>query len=137
MKITNTEVQYLYSWLNAPLHGEQARARNKFAKIIKDQYEKSLSGRTDILKKYADKDKKTKEAIIKDGLYQMPDTTLEKAKADMNKFLDKETIYEVTKSEKPLIRIIVKILNDAKIPLDIANGEIYDQIMTELEKVSK
>lgn len=135
MKINNTDVQYLYNWLNAPLHGEQARARNKFTAIIEKQYLASLDGRTDILKKFSDKDKKTKEPIVENGLYKMSDTKLEEAKKEVNKFLDKVTTYELTKAEKQLVKTIIKILNDAKIPLDIANGKVYDSVMSELEAV--
>lgn len=135
MKINNTQVQYIYNWLNAPLHGEQARARNKFTAIIEKQYFASLEGRTDILKKFADKDKKTKEPIVENGLYKMSDAKLEEAKKEVNKFLDKVTTYELTKAEKTLVKTVVKILNDAKIPLDIANGKVYDSVMSELEAV--
>lgn len=135
MKINNANCQYLYNWLNTPLHGEQARARNKFTAIIEKQYLASLDGRTDILKKFSDKDKKTKEPIVENGLYKMSDTKLEEAKKEVNKFLDKVTTYELTKAEKQLVKTIIKILNDAKIPLDIANGKVYDSVMSELEAV--
>lgn len=140
MKISNTNVQYLYNWLNLQLHGDQARARNKFAAIIEKQYIDSLSGRTEILIKHSEKDKKTKEPIMEKNLkgeliYKMSEKVLEKAKEEMNKFLDKVTTYELTKNEKQLVKIIVKILTDAKLPLDIATGKIYDEVMTELEKV--
>ena len=135
MKLNNTQAQYIYNWLNAPLHGEQARARNKFTAIIEKQYFASLEGRIDILKSFADKDKKTKAPIIENGLYKMSEKVLEKAKADVQKFLDKTTVYELTKNEKSLVKTVVKILNDAKIPLDIANGKIYDEVMGELESV--
>lgn len=140
MKINNTQVQYLYNWLNLPLHGEQARARNKFTAIIEKQYFASLDGRTDILRKFSDKDKKTKEPIMEknlkgESLYKMSDDKLEEAKKEVNKFLDKVTTYELTKAEKQLVKTIIKILNDAKIPLDIANGKVYDSVMSELEAV--
>lgn len=135
MKLSNSSVQYLYSWLNAPLHGEQARARNKFTAIIEKQYFASLEGRTEILKKYSDKDKKTKQPIIENSLYKMPEKVLEEAKKEVQKFLDKTTSYELTKNEKLIVKTVVKILNDAKIPLDIANGKIYDEVMGELEGV--
>jgi hypothetical protein len=135
MKLSNSQVQYVYSWLNAPLHGEQARARNKFTAIIEKQYFASLEGRTEILKEYSEKDKKTKEPIIENGLFKMGDKVLEKAKEEVTKFLAKTTTYELTKNEKALVKTVVKILNDAKIPLDIANGKIYDEVMGELEGV--
>jgi hypothetical protein len=135
MKLNNTNAQYLYNWLNLPLHGEQARARNKFTAIIEKQYFASLSGRTDILKEYSEKDKKTKEPIIENGMFKMGDKVLEKAKEEVTKFLAKTTTYEFTKNEKALVKTVVKILNDAKIPLDIANGKIYDEVMGELESI--
>lgn len=135
MKLNNTQSQYLYSWLNLNLHGEQARARNKFTAIIEKQYFASLEGRTDILKLYADKDKKTKEPIIENGMFKMGEKVLARAKEEVTKFLAKTTTYEFTKNEKALVKTIVKILNDAKIPLDIANGKVYDEVMGELESV--
>lgn len=135
MKLNNTNAQYLYNWLNLPLHGEQARARNKFTAIIEKQYFASLEGRTNILKEYSDKDKKTKEPIIENGMYKMSEKVLEKAKEEITKFLAKTTTYEFTKNEKALVKTVVKILNDAKIPLDIQNGKIYDEVMGELESV--
>lgn len=135
MKLNNTNAQYLYNWLNLPLHGEQARARNKFTAIIEKQYFASLEGRTNILKEYSDKDKKTKEPIIENGMYKMSEKVLEKAKEEVTKFLAKTTTYEFTKNEKALVKTVVKILNDAKIPLDIQNGKIYNEVMGELESV--
>ena len=136
MKINNTQVQYLYNWLNAPLHGEQARARNKFTAIIEKQYLASLDGRTDILKKFADKDKKTKEPVVENGLYKMSKAEdKDKAQKEVTKFLAKETTYALTKNEKALVKTVIKILNDAKIPLDISNGKVYDSVMSELEAV--
>lgn len=135
MKLNNTNAQYLYNWLNLPLHGEQARARNKFTAIIEKQYFASLEGRTNILKEYSDKDKKTKEPIIENGMYKMSEKVLEKAKEEITKFLAKTTTYEFTKNEKALVKTVVKILNDEKIPLNIQNGKIYDEVMGELESV--
>ncbi len=135
MKITNTQVQYLYNWLNAPLHGEQSRSRNKFVKLITKQYNDSINGRTDILKSFADKDKKTKQPIIENGLYKMSDAKLVKAKEEVTEFLNESVEYTIAKSDKAIIRSIIEILNNAKLPLDIPTGQVYEEVMSELESV--
>jgi len=135
MKFTNLQIQYLWNWLNVPLHGPESRNRNKFVAIIDKQYKDSLEGRTDILAKFADKDPKTKKAIIENGVYKMADDVLEKAKKEMGKFLEGEVEYKLTKIEKGYVKSVTKTLNDSKASHDIETGKIYDQIMEILEAV--
>jgi len=134
MKFTNTNIQFLYNWLNVPLHGTQSRARNRFIKLIDKQYKNSIDTRKEILEKYAKKDDAGK-VILKEGLYDISDEDIEKAKEELNVFLDKSVSYKLTKADIKDVKEIVSILNNSKVGHDIVQGEIYEQIMSELEAV--
>lgn len=138
MKITNSQVQHLYNWLNLPLHGQESRSRNQFIKIIQPQYTDSLDGRTEILKKYADKDEKG-EAKIENGVYVMNEEVLEKAKKEITEFLDKSTTYTPKKNDKIFYVTVKNILANIKHGpgFDIATGIVYDEVMEEFENTLK
>ncbi len=134
MKLTNSEIQYAYNWLQMPLHGMQSRMRTKFLKLIRPQYESAIDKRKDILAKFADKDEK-KKPILENGLYKISDENMEKAREAVGKHLDQEDEYVMGKNEKEIFKAMKAILHEMKTPLSAAEGEIYASLMDKLDAI--
>lgn len=129
--LTNQEVEYLYSWLNIPLHGELLRARNKFIRMIGDQHEATQERRVELLKELTDKDPATGEPIIENGVYKVNKENMEifsKKFTDVLENGNKE--YDI--SYDTLKGIVDILMNRMTKGLDINEGAIYDSILEEL-----
>lgn len=135
LKLTNTEINFLYQWLNIPLHGEQIRARNRFLKIIQKDFDAIHPTRIAMIEKYASKDAEGKP-VLKDKLYDIPEDKQEEAKAELTKFLDTENEYPVNKETKQDYIEIGKVLKEKLTQgFNIDQGKLYDEVVTKFEAI--
>lgn len=136
MKITNSEAQYAYGWMQMPLHGAQSRMRTKFLKQISSQYADAVEKRKEILASFSEKDAK-KNPIMENGLYKIADKSMEKARAAIGKHLDEATEYRLSKEDKAAWKAARSVLSDMKTPLSGAEAEIYASLMDKLDSLGK
>jgi hypothetical protein len=138
MNLTNQEVEFLFSWLNIPLHGEELRSRNKFIKLIEDQHLKTQEKRVTMLNEAAEKDENGKPIFEESGHYKLTDENTQKFGKEFNSFLkDSSQLYSIEGTEmKKYVEDIKTLLLERMVKgLDIEEGKIYDAILEELESV--
>lgn len=136
MKITNSEAQYAYAWMQMPLHGTQSRMRTRFLKQISSQYAEAVEKRKAILASFADKDAK-KAPVMENGLYKISEKSMDKARAAVGKHLDEAVEYRLSKDDKAAWKSARAILSDMKTPLSGAEAEIYASLMDKLDSMGK
>lgn len=129
------ELRRIIRWIAVPLHGEEARKRNRLVQVIQPLTDKAESHRMELVKKYADKDEKG-EPIIENKVFKMTDEARDKATKEMDEYLlDNVLEFEVNAANTPLLIALRDILKKSQVPLSIEDGAIYDDVLSELEEV--
>ena len=133
INLTNQETEFLYAWLNIPLHGEHLRARNKFIRVIEDQHTVTQDHRVVLLESLVDKDESGKP-IIENGVYKLTPENRKQFSEDFNKYLaDGSDNYEV---DEKILRGIVDVLETRMTKgLDIEEGRVYESVVEKLSVV--
>lgn len=151
LAIPNKCLGLLYKMLDVPLHGSQARARARFAKLIKQaafDVQEFLadkdSKRVELAEKFAEKDPKTGKAIELDGgtRYHITDENMvkfEKAvkphKAETEAYLDEELIVDLLPSVKADFLAIRPVVLESKLTLGTIDSYIFEVLCERFQNV--
>ena len=127
------------NWLNTPLHNKQARARNRFLKIISERNQELEDNRMELLKQYCKKDKEGEPVMKKtdNGLqeYDFVEEDYEKFQKEYGEMQIEDFIIDILPSNKEDIMIVRDILDDLKKPLELRESFVYEEVMTAFEKI--
>ena len=134
VKLSRVELETVMSLLNTPLHGSDARTRNRFIELTGKEYHEIFPTRQSILEEASDKDENGK-AKIENGMYAIPVDKQEATQAKIKSFLEEKIAYALDKKTKPVFVGIRAILEKHAKPMSIGEGKIYDELMTELESI--
>lgn len=128
MKLTNQNIWHMVIWLNKPMHGDDMRIRNEFFSVVSAQYQSLLDGRTEILEKFADKDKDGKPVIENETYKISPDKKSAYSTA-IDSFMATEAEFP---EDKKLGRKVVALLEKQNIDLGIDEGKKYLELLERL-----
>lgn len=131
LTLKNIYIHYMMMWLQAPLHGEQARFRNKFLTAIRSVFDDLTEKRKVIIESNAKRGEDGKP-IIKDGSYELPEERKVQNEKDVNALYDQEVIITVDKQVIKGIRTVFQGLTRA---MGIEEGRAYDELMEKLEAI--
>ncbi len=136
MKLTlkNFQFRLLFEIIDAPLHGAQARARNRVAKRFNFLAKELEDNRQKLLEKYA---KKNKDGSLKKNAsgsaYDMEDE--EAFKKEYSKALEADVVMEITNGERDDFRSIKEVILNTQKMFDIAETETYETLCTAFEVI--
>lgn len=135
IKIVRWSLPLLYKILDVPLHGAQLRARNQFAKLVRDQLTNDEDIRVKMIEEVADKDPKTKETLKKEGgeEYQITADNLQKYRKQFDAYMKESWIIDLLPSVKPMLVAIRPLILESKIALSTVDGYAYEEIATAFE----
>lgn len=135
LELPRYTLSLLYTLLNVPLHGPQLRARNHFAKTVRSQLEVMEEDRIKMLENYADKDKRTKEPLKKEGdqEYQISAENLSKYQKEFDKYMKEKWIIDLLPSVKPDVVLIRPLILETRQALGTVDGYAYEDIATAFE----
>ena len=125
LNFKNYQLELLSKMLDVPLHSEKARARNRFFKVVQSKASDKEKGRIDLLEKYGKLNKEENRYDIKD---------LKKFNMEFTKLQQEVCIIDLLPSVKADMPAIKDILKNSKVEMNITETEIYEEIMTEIEK---
>ena len=125
LNLKNYQLELLSKMLDVPLHSERARTRNRFYKIVLTKADDKEKGRIELLEKYGKLNEKEKKYDI---------TDMKKFNEEWTKLQQEACIIDVLPSIKADLPIIKDILKNSKVEMNITETEIYEEIMTEIEK---
>lgn len=134
VKMSRVELETIMTLVNTPLHGSDARTRNRFIELTGKEYHEIFPKRQAILEEASDKDENGK-AKIENGMYAIPVDKQEETQAKVKAFLEEKIAYVLDKKSKPIFVGIRSILEKNAKPMSIGEGKIYDEVMTELESI--
>ena len=135
LNIKNLYVNFLYGALDVPLHGEERRARTKFAEIVRAKLQEIEDARIDLLKQYAEKNDKGELIIKEDKNYDLSQENLEKFNEEYRKYLDEMWVIDILPSNKVNLKMIRDIMKKSNKQYQTAEGEIFDRLLDEFEKI--
>lgn len=139
LELSNDSLMLLYTLLNVPLHGPQLRARNRFARLVRDRLEFLDDNRVKAAEGYADKDKegKPKFKIDADGKpteeYELSPKNLKKFDEEMTAFRKEKWVIDLLPSIKPDLVLVRPIVLETKIDLGTVDGYVYEEIASAFE----
>jgi hypothetical protein len=132
--ITRAQLELVMTHLQAPMHGKEARSRNKFIELVGEEYHKMFPMREELLTKYSEKDENGK-AKIENGLFAIPADKQDEAKNAMKEMLDTKISFVLDKATRGVVIDVRTILEGTKKEMGIAEGKMYDEVMNSLESI--
>lgn len=125
IKLNILDVVAIMNLIEYPMHGELARMRNKVVKELESDYNSYFPQRVSILESFAEKDENGKAKKGEKGNYMYAEGEKEKAVKALEDWAKEEKEYDL-----PGLKVL---LEKSDIQMSIADGRIYDEIMTKLE----
>jgi hypothetical protein len=136
LTIKNGHLEKLIGFLDTPLHGTEARARNKFVTVVGKQIMFLTSERQRILKEYSEKDEKGEAKTINDGKeYDITSENLAKVNEEMNTLYNSDFVIDILPSNAGEIKMISKLILETKKEFDLIEGSIYDKVAEAFEAI--
>lgn len=112
--------------LDVPLHGTQARSRNRIIKLIMDKAKEIEESRMELIKKYCKKDKNGELVLNDDKTYKVE--KMDEFSKEFTAMLEEDCILDVLPSNKTDLIAIKDVVLNSKINFDINGTNIYDDI---------
>jgi len=146
LKIKNLHLDLLVLLLDKPRHGQDARAKNRFLKMVQPRRDEKEKTRKEILENHADKDKggkslmeeyptpTPKDPTKKGKRLKLTEKNLEKAQAEYAEYCEEELIIDVLPSNKVDIGAIKMMLEADTTDLPTIDGAVYDILCEAFEK---
>jgi len=131
IKLKMYQVQSMCGWLNAPMHGEKARIRNKFITSVREHMADTEAKRIAVLEDLADKDEKS-EPIMENKSFKLTSENLAKFGNKYTEILNEEVEVEVEKTG-----VILEMLKELTTEFDIVEGARYDEVCSIFERVQE
>lgn len=142
--IKNGNLQFLSKILDKPCHGKEARAKNRFLKLIVPRLQEIEKERLELVRQYAEKDKKG-EAVVEEyeeegkqeKRFKILQGNLLKFQNEYNEYLFEDFVIDVLPSNKVDIGIVKEMLDADTTEWNTLEGAIYDTICVAFEEALK
>ena len=132
----NSSLEVLMNILNIPLHGSEARLRNKFISLIDKQLTVIRNEKQRILHKYTKKDESGNLKTIEEGKnLDIPSEDFKKIQNEMNEFLEKKHTIEISERNKSAIKLVTKLVLETNKTFDVKDGTNYDEVAQSFENI--
>lgn len=134
MHLPRWSLPILYTLLNVPLHGAQLRARNQFAKLVREELTADEDARIEMLERAADKDRDKQPVKIEGGTeYQVQPDNLKKYQKEFDDHMHTMWIIDLLPSTKANLVAIRPLILESKVSLSTVDGYAYEEIATAWE----
>jgi hypothetical protein len=133
LTLKNIHLHYIMVWLQTPLHGDFARARNKFLKVISPIVGELTKDRNAIIESNCRRGDDGKPVINPDKTYDVLPERREQNEKDVNALYEKSVVIsDLDKAVVKNMRVTFKNLPKA---MSIEEGRAYDELMEILEAI--
>lgn len=122
------------AWLNTPLSGSQARARNRFVKILAEKAQGIEAERMAIINRTAMPGLDGKPLTDDKGQAEFTTEGRIKFNQEYLEAMNDDCLIDVTESNKKDIETVKTILEELPTGLDANEGVVYEDIMAAFEK---
>lgn len=132
--LKNYHIRPLVQILDVPLHGQQARSRNRITSIFTERGRDLEKARLDLIKKFGKKDKEGNteiDPITKNYNLENPAEFQKEFQAMMSE----DSVFDILPSNRDDFKRIKEVVLDCKIDFDINGTTVYDEICQVFEKL--
>lgn len=138
--ITRGQLDFIMSAIAVPLHGEDARARNRFVQLAKEEYHAFNPKRIEILERHAVKGEDGKPKLVEVAgvagkVYDIPAAGQEAAQKEVEALVGETITYALDKESRKAWLSVADILRKHSKPMSIQDGARYDEVLTALETI--
>lgn len=134
IEFKNKYLKTIITWLNIPLHSQQAIARNRVVNFLSEAHDRFEEERIALIKELGDKDEngellmnETKDSFI-------VKTNLEKFNEELSILRDKKAIFDILPSNREYWRNVKTVFANINKEMDIEETTFYEEILSELSK---
>lgn len=127
-------LRFFYELLGVPLHGEQARARNRFVDLFRVKAKEMEAVRLELIQKYGKLDE-NKKPIWNDTLKRFELADPQGFDKEYSEALDKEIYFDYTPATRKDFLSVKQFILSSKKELDIEETEMYEDICSAFEKI--
>lgn len=136
LSLKNGYLEKLISFLDCPLHGVEARARNRFVAVIGKQLSYLDTERQRLLKEYSNKNEKGEPKTIENGTrYDIAPENLAKVNEELLKIYNEDFLIDILPSTEVDVRIIKQVILKTPKEFNIEDGAVYDVIAQSFEAI--
>lgn len=139
VRLKNYHLPKLVEWLNIPLHGQDARVRNRFLKVISPRYNEVDAERVKLLRDLSEKDEKGEPKTIEGGrAFDLTPENREKFAEQMSEINSEEFVIDVLESNRKDLKAVRQLLLGAiseRFEFDIRETDLLDEICQAFEKI--
>ena len=121
-------------WLNIPLSGAQARARNRFVKILAEKAQIVETERMEIIARTAMQNVDGKPLVDEKGQAEFTPEGRAKFNQEYLEAMNEDCMIDVTESNRKDMETVKTILEELPTGLDANEGIVYEDIMAAFEK---
>lgn len=136
LTMKNGNIEKLVEFLDIPLHGIEARARNRFVTTLGKRLVYLGEERIRLLEEHAEKDKDDKPKMIDGGKkYDITPENLVKVTEELNIIYNEDFIIDILPSNSGDIKIVTKTILETTKTFDLADGATYDALAKAFEDI--
>ena len=134
--LKNYQLKLLVSWLDLPLHGKEARARNRFLRIAAQRMDELEGERIETLSALSEKDEKGSPKM-NGNQYDLTPENLKTFQDRMGVLNDEDFVIDVLPSNRQELKSVKEILVEevGNRSFSVLEGRVYDEILTVFEKL--
>lgn len=136
LKIKIGLLEKFISFLDVPLHGVEARVRNRFITILGKKLIVLNQEKQKILGEHSEKDENGKTKFLEEGKkYDITPENLKIATKEIDSLYAEDCIIDILPSNEKEIAIVRNLLFDTKQEFSIVDGSAYDEICKAFESI--
>lgn len=121
-------------WLDIPLHGKEARARNRVVSLLAARMQENEKERIVLLEKYGKKDKDNVLVMDEKRHYQLEDQ--EGFAKDFDELMNTDAVFDILPSNKEDFKVVAQIiLEGLRREFNIEETQYYDEMCKAFEKI--
>lgn len=133
-QLKNKMLKFFNLLIDVPLHSEQAVARNRISKLIKEKFDEFEADRLDLIEKYAKRDDKNEKMLDEEGKnYILAD--IEGFDRDWELLRENVAVFDILPSNRQYWRTIRDVVKNTKVEMDIETTDTWEEIMETLKNI--
>lgn len=133
-QLPNKMLKFFNHMIDVPLHSEQAVARNRISKLIKEKYDEFETDRLDLVEKYAKRDDKNEKMLDEEGTNFLIN---DQGSFDREWELLRSQVatFDVLPSNRQYWRTILDVVKNTKLEMDIELTDMWEELIEALKTV--
>lgn len=133
-QLKNKMLKFFNHLIDVPLHSEQAVARNRISKLVKEKFDEFEADRLDLIEKYAKRDDNKEKMLDAEGVnFLLEDQA--GFERDWEILRNNVALFDVLPSNRQYWRSIRDVVKNTKLEMDIELTDMWEELIEALKTV--